>query len=341
MIVGATLALAEIEGGLMPAIEGARAALSLACGCRDSLAHTGLLATYSYALIMTCQYQKSLNSTDALTEVAEACGVDFPLHYAQLYSASACIGLRRFTVADRTLGSVERDTQDDPGSYFRDCLAIQRARLYASVGDLRRALDVLALGPAINGCQSLRGEFLGWQGLFHSALGEFEAGLDLAKEARTASRGLEAMALASTTEAIVALGTDNPSAATACISKAVATEAWDPILIAVRSVADLGRHIATHRATATWLRRILMLSSDQTLAREIGLRVPRNAKPKQTLTPRESEVHELLAQGLTNEEIARLLYISLSTTKVHVKHIYEKLGVRSRLEAARVLSEGI
>jgi DNA-binding NarL/FixJ family response regulator len=48
-------------------------------------------------------------------------------------------------------------------------------------------------------------------------------------------------------------------------------------------------------------------------------------------------VHELLAQGMTNDEIAKLLYISLSTTKVHVKHIYEKLGVRSRLEAARAL----
>ena len=33
-----------------------------------------------------------------------------------------------------------------------------------------------------------------------------------------------------------------------------------------------------------------------------------------------------------------MLFISLSTTKVHVKHIYEKLGVRSRLEAARALS---
>jgi DNA-binding NarL/FixJ family response regulator len=53
------------------------------------------------------------------------------------------------------------------------------------------------------------------------------------------------------------------------------------------------------------------------------------------------EVHELLAQGLTNEEIAKLLYISVSTTKVHVKHIYEKLGVRSRLEAARALREDV
>jgi LuxR family maltose regulon positive regulatory protein len=62
------------------------------------------------------------------------------------------------------------------------------------------------------------------------------------------------------------------------------------------------------------------------------------ARPSSVLA---TEVHELLAQGLTNEEIARLLYISLSTTKVHVKHIYEKLGVRSRLEAARALRDDV
>jgi DNA-binding NarL/FixJ family response regulator len=69
--------------------------------------------------------------------------------------------------------------------------------------------------------------------------------------------------------------------------------------------------------------------------------VPRAATNARGLTPRESEVHELIAHGLTNEEIAKLLYISLSTTKVHVKHIFEKLGVRSRLEAARALRDDV
>lgn len=69
--------------------------------------------------------------------------------------------------------------------------------------------------------------------------------------------------------------------------------------------------------------------------------MPRAAKTRAALSPRESEVHELLAQGLTNEEIAKQLYISLSTTKVHVKHIYDKLGVRSRLEAARALRDDV
>jgi DNA-binding NarL/FixJ family response regulator len=80
---------------------------------------------------------------------------------------------------------------------------------------------------------------------------------------------------------------------------------------------------------------------DTSIASRLGVGVPRAAKRAAKLSTRESEVHELLAQGLTNENISRQLYISLSTTKVHVKHIYEKLGVRSRLEAARALRDDI
>jgi DNA-binding CsgD family transcriptional regulator len=41
----------------------------------------------------------------------------------------------------------------------------------------------------------------------------------------------------------------------------------------------------------------------------------------------------LLSQGMTNIEIAKCLFITPSTAKVHVRHILEKLGVRSRLQA--------
>lgn len=53
------------------------------------------------------------------------------------------------------------------------------------------------------------------------------------------------------------------------------------------------------------------------------------------LTRREIEVFELLANGLSNAEIAGELTIAVNTVKQHVKHIYRKLGARSRLEAAQ------
>jgi DNA-binding NarL/FixJ family response regulator len=129
--------------------------------------------------------------------------------------------------------------------------------------------------------------------------------------------------------------------AVARLQPMVESGVWDPIVMAIRAVPELGAAIANHARWRPWLQRLLADSSDTSLARSLGLRIPRAARSTIRLTPRETEVHELLAQGLTNEEIAKLLYISLSTTKVHVKHIFEKLGVRSRLEAARALSEDV
>jgi DNA-binding NarL/FixJ family response regulator len=51
------------------------------------------------------------------------------------------------------------------------------------------------------------------------------------------------------------------------------------------------------------------------------------------LSQREQEILELISQGFANKEIADKLSISYQTVKVHVKHIYEKLHVRSRSEA--------
>jgi len=52
------------------------------------------------------------------------------------------------------------------------------------------------------------------------------------------------------------------------------------------------------------------------------------------LTPREEEVIGLLATGLTNRDIAAMLYISEGTAKTHVEHIIRKLGVSDRVQAA-------
>jgi DNA-binding CsgD family transcriptional regulator len=57
------------------------------------------------------------------------------------------------------------------------------------------------------------------------------------------------------------------------------------------------------------------------------------------LTPTEQEVADLVASGLTNREAAQALFISVSTVEANLRRIYSKLGVRSRTELSRKLSE--
>lgn len=61
--------------------------------------------------------------------------------------------------------------------------------------------------------------------------------------------------------------------------------------------------------------------------------VPGHIEP---LTPRETEVLQLLAQGLANKQIALELGISDHTVKFHISSIYRKLGATNRTEAVRV-----
>jgi len=55
------------------------------------------------------------------------------------------------------------------------------------------------------------------------------------------------------------------------------------------------------------------------------------------LTPREREVAQLVAAGMTNAEVARRLYISPKTAAVHVSSILRKLDVTSRTDVGGAL----
>ena len=58
-----------------------------------------------------------------------------------------------------------------------------------------------------------------------------------------------------------------------------------------------------------------------------------NAKGKPILTAREEDILHLLAEGLSNRDIATTLKLSEHTIKNHLFHVFDKLGVSSRMEA--------
>jgi DNA-binding CsgD family transcriptional regulator len=72
----------------------------------------------------------------------------------------------------------------------------------------------------------------------------------------------------------------------------------------------------------------------QAVLRGLGVRLPRQEHGASVLSPREIEVADLVAEGLSNAAIARRLYLSRPTVSSHVAHILTKLGFSNRAQIA-------
>ncbi|MER6528251.1 response regulator transcription factor [Streptomyces sp. NPDC001508] len=62
---------------------------------------------------------------------------------------------------------------------------------------------------------------------------------------------------------------------------------------------------------------------------------PTRIEPPDGLTARETEVLVLIAEGLSNQEIARRLHVSTATVKTHINNLFAKTGVKDRAQAVR------
>ena len=128
---------------------------------------------------------------------------------------------------------------------------------------------------------------------------------------------------------VYGLSTDRESDIVSCAEAGVAglhlrTESFDHLLTLTSSSGD-GRAQCSPEVSSILLRRVYAFAAQ--------------ANPDATtdvLTRREIEILELIEQGLTNQQIASRLSLTLHTIKNHVHNLLSKLGVASRTEAVTV-----
>jgi LuxR family maltose regulon positive regulatory protein len=330
--------LLESEGEAHAAARELELASGLLDRIRDPVLRTSFLNLYSHVMLVVGQYDEALDLAHRQIEEADANGVDFAKDHALLRRASAFIGLRNLRAAQRTIAELESRSESFT-DYILRTMAIQAARLRIAMGDLRRAEIILGrAGP----CQTPSPEQVAYHGLVVAARGGISAGESILLEAHRVARTFDAIAITDLGLAIIELQRgpakwERPIHSV--LMRAIDKGRIDAVVTACRIFPDLARVGAEDARVAAALTEVFMRSRDIDLGRRAGLPMHRELRRNDGLSPRELEVYELLVQGRSNPEIARTLFISESTTKVHVRHIFEKLGVHTRAEAAHTTLE--
>ncbi|MCW2977204.1 MAG: putative transcriptional regulator [Actinomycetia bacterium] len=330
------LMLMNLEGNVRMAAEKCELARGFFPHVRDPFLTTSLLNLFAHVVAVLAQYERGVTLTDELLAEARSSGLDFAVDHALVTRASALIGLRKLSAAQRTLSELD-DRASQASAHIRGNVQLQEVRLRIASGDLQRASSLLQREPPDSLGGAFRGEFLAYRGLVFAALAE----TCHADEAFCAASLLEgytgATFLCDLGRAIVALQQSAPDACERCVNvllRTVQEGHLDAIVTSARVFPDIVRAGATDGGCARALTEVLSASSDVDLGRRAGLQMPRVLRRHERLSPRERDVYELIAQGRSNKEIARTLFISESTTKVHVRHIFDKLGVHTRAELA-------
>ena len=99
---------------------------------------------------------------------------------------------------------------------------------------------------------------------------------------------------------------------------------------------------ALFASVGIWLGLKLTRRTEKVVVREVMVAAPVNFVRDETklaslgITPRELEILELMAAGLSNKEIAERVFVSENTVKTHSSRLFDKLGARRRTQAVQL-----
>lgn len=298
----------------------------------DPLVVSSFQSTYSAVLGLAARYDEALRVADAFLATTRRYRLEFAVPYALRSAAVACAGLRRWRRAEAHSNeaiAIARESRNVHGLQL--CYSLY-VRVLAQQGrhQAALALDIPPLGTAL---PAARAEVLCSRALVLASAGRVDEALSVVREARGLSRAVEPAVLLSAVEAVGALKRRDAQAIERVVEldeAAFSTGAIDLLVTAYRSTPELLAVLLRASRERERLVGLIRRAGDEDLAGAVGEPVSVDDDQRARLSPRERDVYDLLREGLTNRQIAKLLFIEESTVKAHAHHIYDKLGTRSR-----------
>ena len=338
-IANARLMFAMRLGTLQDVIDSSRPLMHVLAKASDPMIRSSFLNSFWHVLVVGGEYGDALDVARLQLLDAAQYRLTFVLPHAHIICAMGHLGLRQFGHAASRLDQAEQAASQLKDVHLAMSARAVRARLCLAQGAHRDAVAVTEPGWDRISTRGMYGEYLACRALALACAGECEASLETAATAQRATQAIEVRGFVPWVRAVVAVAQGSADA-NHCVRLAFealdVTGNVDALVSAYRAHPELLPELANEPAYRQRLHRIVGKARDEHLGERAGLATRRHGEQvaKHGLTRREAEVHRLLALGLSNKEIAHSLYISEATVKVHVKHVFDKLGVRSRTEAA-------
>ena len=311
------------------------AKIHLVSRAQDPLIRSSFLNLCGGTLAFAGRYREALDIASQQLGEAERFRLSFVLPHAHIRLAMSYLGLREFARAYGLLEQARRPADLTTDSPLQLTIHTARIRGLLATGRSEEAAWETSDDRFQQCPKSAFAEYLAFRALALAAVSKPKEALVASKVVFGMTRTIEPVMLArfATIIANISLELENAAEQAREAFRAVTeTGCVDCLVAAYRTCPDLLLHMKS--VNDDLLARILLNANDEAHAKKAGLPhfALKRASPE-NLSNREQEVLDLLSQGLSNREIANTLFIAESTAKVHVRHILEKLGVRSRTEA--------
>jgi len=310
----------------------ADAAWELVDSVSDPLIASSFCSTYSVALGLSARYRDALSVARRFLATARQYRLEFAVPYALSSVALAMAGLRRWKDAERALSEASSLSRAMRSVQAQQTAYSLLTRVLLQQGRHQAAL-VLEIPPLGTSPPAACAEVHASRALALVSSGSIRDGLKAAEPARGISKGVEPLVLLAAVDALAAVRLREGNAIDLVMQLeevAFSTGAVDLLVTAYRSNPDLLGVLLRASTVRDRFAALMRRAGDSDIASLVGHPIAIDDDPRARLSAREHEVYELLVHGLTNLQIANILFISPATVKVHVQHIFDKLGTRTR-----------